>query len=340
METLFIIACYIFVYLYFYIQKDKYDDTKQLTLSRKNFILFAFCLALFCLSGYLSIIFVGIIFSVLLIEGIKQKTFNYKLYSFFAILVIAFIYLLYPHYMQVGNCEHAKLLEVPLWEYIKAFLNFRVVGHNLMFYLVNFLFYNISFIILLYIINFFGINVLNVENKLSKKEIHISVMLFLIAFIWIFAAYITCPYKDFPSTLRYLAPAFPILGILLILLTYNLKKWLLILVLGLFLYSSCTTTFNKGIVFYNEYNTLNISNLPVVKDKDIPVVVIFNNLNQAWYSLIMYMNNDKKIIFENDIPDKNYKLKEYILITSDTLKVNNYEPLNIYGENIYYIKNK
>ena len=52
------------------------------------------------------------------------------------------------------------------------------------------------------------------------------------------------------------------------------------------------------------------------------------------------MNNGKKIIFENDIPNKNYKIKEYVLITSDTLTVDGYEPLNLFGENIYFIKKK
>ncbi len=339
MQLFFVIACYIFTYIYISLIKNKPKKWQNIVITRKNFILFSFGLALFCLTGYLSIALIGILFFILLIKSLKEKTFKIKPFACFVLILIGFIYVFYPNFLQMGNSEHAKLLQIPLIEYFKAFLNFRVVGHNLMFYLINFLFYNISIYVVIYILNFFGIPLVNNKNALTKDEINISIMLALIAFIWIFIAYIICPYKEFPTTLRYIAPAFPILSIILILLTYNLKKWLFIIVLLLFLYSSCTTTYNKGIIFYNENNALNINNLPVIQNKKIPIVIVFKNLNQAWYSFVMYMDNDKTIRFEDNIPNKNYDLKEYVLITSDTLKVENYEPLNLYGENIYYIKN-
>ena len=320
MEAFFTFVVYVFARMYFSINKN-------IDFSIKKIILYALGFSVFLLSGYCSLFLLAFISVVLTARCIIYK--DIKLLKTYLIIVsLAFVMTLLFCPMYFSNFKVMVFVDgakssLTIWN----FVDFCKHGSYLVKRLAEFVYYNFGFYIILYTLAFMGISIFG-NNKLEKDEFKKFAVIFLTALLWTYLIVVISPYYGLGST-RYIMPSFPILSILLTVITYNLRNiYIISLVIITFISSfiplKTGETMHNGdlknfgvITFYNDYKILNVYNTMYNEQKELRPVV-FVNRHKIWSNYVFYMPNDTIFRSEEELPTKKYFLEDYVLI--DDLK--------------------
>ncbi|MBR1907833.1 hypothetical protein IJ818_02745 [bacterium] len=291
----FIIVSYIFSKIYLWIIENKNLDI----LSRKNIIIYSAAFSFFFLTGYFSLVYALLLLISLLIVIIKNIGFSRKIFgqiSSIILMSIIFTFIADIHYIGETPDYTGSLLY--------PFTSFELLEKNIYTcfdVLQKTLFY---FIVLLY-----GL-FLAVFVKSKPAKNNLILLLSSLALVWSIIALLFAPYFD----IRYFLPAVPVLS--LIILYFIMKFDFKYAVILCFIYLS-------GIIFpnvkFNNFDTIrpflfyvhDHNNFVFKNPLNIPLV--FRDYQHTISSFVIYSNDNQKITFVDEIPNKHFKYNEYIL---------------------------
>ena len=318
-ETFFTFAIYVFAVIYFSVNKN-------INFSIKKIVLYALGISAFLLSGYYSLLLLVLTYLIISIRCLKYK--DIKIFkTYFIILTLSFVITLLfcPMYFENFKIiEHmnATTSSVTIWNIIDIWqYGLFFVGK-----LIEFLYYNFGFYIILYVLMLIGISVFG-NNRLSSDEFEKFIIIFSTALSWAYLIVIISPSHELYST-RYFLACFPTLSILLTLMTYYFKDIFIINLVtltmmstfipiqkGFTLHSSIFK--NLGVITYYNYDyDFNITDI-IYNNKGKLRPVVFVNKHWGWPSYIFYMPNDATFRIEKKLPTKKYFLIDYILINEN-----------------------
>ncbi len=290
-----LIATYIFCTMYLWIVKNKNLDI----LNGKSIFIYSLAFSFYFLTGYYSLIYAFLLFLILsftIYKNIKvQKTDLIKVLSMIICSVI-FVFVVDINYLSMSQ------------DFVKAsnntFLSLKIFEREL-FTAFDMMQKTIFYpILLVYIL------VLSVFLKIKDKEYSLCLIVFLVSFLWSLTVLLIAPFYD----IRYFMPAAPLLslGFIYILQLFKFKHTIIFCLISFLFILIPNTRFNNfdtvrpflfyvhdhnGFVFKNPYS------LPIV----------FRDYQHTVSSFVLYSEDNQKILFVDNIPDKNFKYKAYIL---------------------------
>lgn len=263
----------------------------------KNFFIGAIVLALTMLSGYFSLILICLYGAVLVFLCIYKK--NYKLLSFFIIMLVAgllgakLLYLDFGNMTGRGNESFSKL---EFSNIIPNLLETKDGIINIIF-LYSFIYFAFAFIETIFTL---------VNAIKNKKDFALSCIL-VIAFICFFAFLYFAPYK----IVRYIAPLFPLFVLSFVALNnYRQQKIIVSLIAVFFLVSSYLLHFDGMGAKIEHIDDSTIANYKEIQETKLPIFVRGRSGGQYAY-LVPYLADDNKVIFIDDFSEinENYSQK-------------------------------
>jgi hypothetical protein len=278
-----------------------------------------FITALTLLTGYYSVLFVGIFGLYIIYNNIKIKNAK-EIYVYIIILISSLLLdqLFYPQYLSGFFSGRASQTSETVWQ--TGFLKNVISSATVIITLINRHFFTIPVVVL--------IIVLFVYFLLSRQKMaftKLTLLLLFVSFGYIIIVTYIAPYK----ILRYSMPIFPLFVFLPVTLIYSLKNR----------YISCIAISLLGIVFFvNSFNINRIENLykgtPELylfnQDKNIPVLIV-NKTNWKYADLVPYFHDEQIYIFNDNfdnITAKNKYNEIYLVIEeaeSENIILTNYE---------------
>lgn len=327
-SALFVVSTYIFTLLY------KKTSDKDITIF--NTYGYGLGIGLFLLSGYGALIYASIHSAILFLVMLFRKN-KRNILQLILILIIVFttIKVLCPNYFYYAiNNDNSYTLsgKTPNHYSFKNILySLFVLKHIFMKYI----FYKISFwtSVTAYIISIIiYVKNKNIKDIFNKKDLYCLFLIF-VCFIWSVIIMIVTPFK----VSRYVLAAFPVFGLLYVLLLKNSHKIIKIFVCVLFIAITINHVTND-MYFDHERSTHFI-----YKYRYRSAPLILND--DFWYVLpYMYINPNKfkTFIYYKDFNPQNSKYKNYYLMTEKyLLPSNNTEPFSWFDKLvIYYIHNE
>lgn len=308
-ELAFVVLTYIFIINF---QKLK---AKENIINLKNGIFISLSLAFAILTGYFSLLYIGILGSILLFVSFKNKQLkNLQFLIGCCICALIIVFAFYPGFLNGFTSMRAE--EVT-----------SKIETNPINFIFNFIF---SLSVYIYIIKSYFIYtpllILMVLAFYLKKEKFDKLQVLLVSFsiIYSFIVMNLAPYK----VLRYIVPIFPIISIFLPMFingTKNIiKKILFILsILLIIIYAICpysTVDYirnNPNHYFSSKIENINntkYENYKFIQQPEVPVVIINNPEYSCCLNLIFNMPDNQKYEFidsTDKIPDK---YKHYFLL--------------------------
>mgnify|MGYP006907953619 CR=1 FL=1 len=302
-----------------------------------NFLKPALSIAFAFLSGYYSIIYVGILAVVLFIKNL-DKRYLFKI----AGLSLIFTTIFYPGYF-LGLISYRATETIERFSGNNLFYSFLGLPYLYLKYI-----FSLSLIIyLVYLLVKISRQKLLVDNE--SKDI---ILLFVIGLVWSAIIMFIAPFK----VLRYILPVFPILALIIpYIVSYFDKKLLpIIIILGIVCLNFVIAVgfyknpkigryipFISNLEFLKNNKTSNylfkedlLKPVFIVKPKDenltIGKVIIFADI-------LPYLDNNQQYIFIN--PNTKIVLNNFYLIypKSENINSNNDVMINIQNCNSYYI---
>ncbi len=329
-ECLFILVNYLFLI----IQQNILEKRNNSFLQN---ILFSIAFALFLLSGYFSLIYLGIIFSFIFLLCIFTKNYSFIKHFILMVLISLFVTLaFYPIYFDFHtNNEHIGTIS----QYILFFNdnNFRlaiwVIFSQILKYIISPI---ICISAILWVLSYFlpKNKIFDETDNLNKNEKVIIIELIAICLIWSIVSMYIAPYKF----LRYIIPATTIFSLILSVGVYRFKNSILIPLMILFtIFQVCYSHFRVydpfiGMQFPFTRNKL-IS--PIIYDgvkNNVPIIFAdFNWFNPNYYA-VLGNNQIVKFIYPDNLDL--YEFKKQIVVVSIDDSINN---PNIIDKSINYM---
>ncbi|MBR2526441.1 hypothetical protein IKE67_08250 [bacterium] len=324
MEALFILAMYYFVVLY------KSTNTKN-NITIKEGLLYSFIFALFLLSDYYPLVLMVFLTLILTVRTLKEKKIKICI-SVWGIMLFAIllVYLFCPSYFEnFKNIEHMK--ETRQFATFTNFIDIYRNGLYMIEFLVKYIFNNLSFYIIVLAMGIMGIPVLG-KNKLEKDEWKKFLLIYGITFLWAYVVVVISPFHEDPAV-RYIIPTFSVLGLILGVINYHLRKEyviILMLVTTIASYAPVSGNIilkrlnfkNYGVVsFAKDFDYLNINHFVYNKKTKQIRKVVFVNRNWMWPTKLFYLPNDTIVRFERIVPSDYYLNEEYVLVNNEKIKV-------------------
>lgn len=318
-EAFLISSIYIFVKVFKSIEKNE-------LLPPKKVVLYGLGLGLFFLSDYYSLFMGAFIFMALCYRCSATKNIQWLKWIFLMFLIaFGFVYLFCPLYFSnFKTIEH--MTETQNQANIWNFLFFIQYGIYLLTFLSKFIFNNIVFFMILFVLFSIGVPILN-DNKLEKEEWRKWLLVVVPTFSWMYIICIISPFHE-PAAVRYIIIGFPIIGLVLAYITYRLRKLYAILIVLLTIITVSLPIFENitwynskykclgEMTYFNDYDWLNVSESAynAQTGKNRPIIVI--NKNWLFPSYLLYLKNNAIIRFEKEIPpaNKNFIFDDYIIL--------------------------
>ena len=302
-----------------------------------NFIIYSFCFSLFLLSGYLSIIYTLMLYSIIFGFCIFYKRKKFCFGAFFILtLTLLFTIIIYPDYFNIkfDNEHYSNTVDIT-----KNFIQwFGFKYHVLIENFSKYLFYNglVIFCAAIYLI--FPSKEFYIQKGLSSKDISCIIVLIVLSFIWLLGANTFQPY----NFARYTMPCVTIVSMLYILFSYRFKLFFLsVVVLANLIVAN--SNIKDGVIIDNDRIEYEFNNKMLYKikgyikyefKKNIPenytveenIPIVFVNAPNYVLSQYLFANVDKDNIirFEKKVPEKNYIFKKYILIGKANIEDNDH----------------
>ena len=240
-----------------------YYFVKLLLNEKINIYKISFSIALAFLSGYYSLIYVGILAIVLFIKNI-----NKMLLAKIAGLSVIFTTICYPVYF-LGLASYRAV------ESLARSVDF---AKNLYYSFINlpliYLKYLFSISLLIYLI-YLGIEIF--KNKLKTDETEKLIpLVFVLSFLWTVIVLVVAPYK----ILRYIMPAFPLLSLIISYIISHYKKVFiqLIIVITIFSLNYCLAVKFLKNPNIGKYIPI-ISRLDFLKNRIVDKFLFEENIN-------------------------------------------------------------
>jgi len=287
---------------------------KNAHLNFKKLFGYSFITAAFILSGYLSLIYIGIILSILLFYSLFKKKYNIiKNILYIMIIAIGIVCLIYPTFF---NFSYKNEIYPEIMDNLNSILTLRLsiipVMKTILSFLLKSVFYwpCIAFIVLFYVFEYLYSNIFNKQFKQDKKIFlndKLVILLVAISVLFIFIS-ITIAHYKFE---RYIMPAVPILSLLLVLFVINLKSKLLrYFLIAIYILIPCINLYKENTDF--DYMSTQSTYTFDKNDK-----YIFHVGGAFWYypNYYILLPNDTIIRIEKNIPSSDYDIKAYKLIT-------------------------
>lgn len=315
MEMLFILTAYFTVLFCKRIKNYQKIPAKEIILS-------GIAIGLFALSNYFSLIYLFIIFITLLVFAIvyKNKQALLQLLLIFSLAYLIII-LIYPSFFNFElNNEHYDVIKSKMFgQNVNICAAIKFLAETFVKYVCYI--QAIITIILLYLYDkVFKIKLAD-ESKLSKEELFYINILTITSLIWACMICVLTPYLQE----RYIASALIILCLIPLALLYKYNKKCIGFIFFIYSFFAILPAF--GNMNINNYqNILYIHNLYYENTADYnilnnyPIVIVGE---PGWYTpnYFMYVNKGS-VRFEDKIPDNNFPLKQYAIITGKYEKVN------------------
>ncbi len=292
----YLIVTYIFAQIYIYITNKKNSDI----FNKKNIVLYSIAISFFFLTGYSSLIYAFLLLVSLIFVIYKNMKFNKELFfKLFSIIVLSTIltFIVDIHYVNLTPTQYSDSLFV-------SFTSFSLFEKNLYTcfdIMQKTMFYSIVLFYGLFLV--FFIKSKNYENNLV-------LLISTNSLLWSIIVLLLAPYFD----IRYFLPAVPVLS--LIILYFIMKfdfKYAIILCLIYF----CGILFPN--IKFNNFDTIrpflfyvhDHNNFVFKNSSMIPIV--FRDYQHTIASFTIYSDDNQKILFVDDVPNKSFKYKEYVL---------------------------
>lgn len=313
--------------LYLFLKAFDNISNKDFKFSAKDYFIYPLSFSLMLLTHYYALVLFFILNCFIIGKSIFAKNIKFlKSFGIIFVLSILFVLLFCPLYLDNFQIiEHFdgvyKLIS------LKELFNFDHLLIALNWFYIS-VFNNFIFYIALFLFALIKRSVLNLEH-FKTFDIKRFVIIFAIVLIHIYVVMVISPFYE-DSSIRYVIVTFPVMGILLALLTYCFRKP----IIHFFILLTLTTTFislktnlsmlnspykNLGVVnFYKDFSYYDVSkNIYNDKKEIIPVVII--NRNWEYPNYIFYLPNNAIVRIEDFIDINDYtQFEEYILIDSYT----------------------
>jgi hypothetical protein len=282
-ETLFIIFAYFFVQ---FMDRRKYtlfENTLYINLSAV--FIMAFICALTLLTGYYSVLFVGIFGVYIIYHNIRFKNIK-EMQVYIIILIISLLLdqLFYPQYLSGFFSGRASGSLQTVWQ--NGFLENIISSASAIITLTSRYFFTIPVAV--------SIIVLSVCLLLSKQKMFFdkSILLLIVApCVYVMVITYIAPYKD----LRYSMPIFPFFAFLPAFLIYSLKnKYFSAIAILLMCVFFSINLLNPDRIEYH-YKDMP-SRYLFNKEKNIPVLVI-NKSNWKYATFVSYFHDEQIYFF-------------------------------------------
>lgn len=320
-ETIFLLLTLVFTGYY-----KKITDDENI-ISVRDFVILTLVLGLTILSGYFSLVYMGLLGLVLLVLCFKNK--NAKNAGFLVGTVVSgliFALVIYPAYFKGFTSFRAE-------EAFAAFSTAGLAGKKFLLYIagvwntcVNYFLYFPILIIL--IIGWFK------RNK-ECKNYKLPLILFLSGLLWFLLIMYLAPYK----ILRYVMPIFPIISIIVPLIVYcakeSSKKALTIIFFALLIINSFMASPRES--YDTKFRTSNYRRIPFgsaientnaalpsmsvfVQKPEVPVIFVNDMTKCVYVNIVPYFVDEQTYEFADNF-DKNLMTKypHYYLMVCDYL---------------------
>ena len=341
-ECFFILTLYQFVDLYNSIDKEKIIPIKKC-------ILYSIGFALFLLSYYFAIIFILFIFFLITIKCIKTKNkvfWEYFYLTIFSSFLITYLFCpLYFYNLTVTEHLGSTQGKIAFWNII----NFTKNGTWIIELANKYVFYNISFYIIIFGLACLGVSVLE-KKQFEKKNLETFALIYIVTMFYTYIISALCPYKEYAAA-RYIIFLFPIISLALTMVTYILKRSIIIPLVIITFFASffpiwkyhldeVTTGFLGTITYYKDFEFFNINKYIYEEDSDKMLPIVFTNKNNGlWYNYFFYLPDNAIVRFEEERSDifknDNYVFKKYLLVNAGERK-----GINRKENTVILVKNK
>lgn len=320
-ETIFLLLSFVFVDYY------KKISNNENIITIKDFSILTIVLGLTILSGYFSLIYMGILGLILLVLCLKNK--NYKntwllTGGVFSALIFALI--IYPAYFKGFTSFRAE-------QAFSTISTTGIAGKKILLYIAGL--WNTSINYLLY----FPVLILLIAGCFKRdKECKVSKLpkiLILSGIVWALLIMYLAPYK----ILRYVMPIFPVVSIVIPLTVYcaktSAKKVIAILCFLLLIINSCMASPRES--YETKFRTSNIRRIPFgaaienlnvtvhskskfVEKPELPVVFVNDMTKCVYINIVPYFIDNQTYEFADNF-DKNLmtKYSHYYLLVCDYL---------------------
>lgn len=318
-------------------------------LKFKKLLGYSLITAVFILSSYLSLIYAGFVFFILISYSLFKKKINVIKNTILITGSSLFIVLaVYPSFFDFSyKNEHYDGIIKRLQFINPNQLSFAETNKIVWGFLVKYLFYKP----LLYCAGLFYIieklyekikalfKPINTNKDCSKNLFgneHLILIISVLSLIWAYISIYISPY----SNERFVLPAFPIISLLLVVVINHLKSNILrYLLVGVFLFCSCKVLFLELRGYNNDFCFLHSGILYEFNEND---KYVFHMGESAFFypNYYILIPDNAVIRMEKEIPSKNFDLKSYKLITDlDNLTISDDKTVDLWYY-IYAIDNK
>jgi len=306
-ETMFIIFCY---YFFKTLNLKKYLIIEEkLNINTRLFFVLSIVTAFTLLTGYYSIIFIGLF--GLYVVFIKSKKNNYHEIGYYIITLFfgfSFARLFYTRYFSGFFSYRASETKQTLLSnvYKNLISSIEIAGIELQRHFFTYSVIAVCVLCLILLIY-------------SKKKIIIQTQeffIFITSILYIIIVMVFAPFK----TLRYVMPVFPFLVLLPAMMIYLIQqKKLYFLLVFLLCFAFLNDALNQNKI-ENLYRGKPVSNY-YNRDIDVPVFVI-NTSMYKYADLVPYFNDEQVYYFVANLDDiLPLEYNEFYLVVEDTLKL-------------------
>ena len=310
MECFYVGATYVFLSLLI-------SDNR---LKIKTLLLYSLISAIFLLSGYLSLVYAGLIFCILTAYSLFKKKYCIILNTFLImVLSICIVLIIYPSFFDFSykNEQYLQIMQ-NIEIYHSRFISSAEIVIQ---FLSKYLFYKLFIIciILFYIFEkiYEKFRPLSKQSDLNDNTKKVSldsnywIFLVIVSAIWAFLAMNLSWHREE----RYIVPAMPILSFLLVFFILKIKStvlryFLIILYIAIPLY-------NIYLEITENHSDINYLHSDVLYEFDEKKIYVLHMGETFWFypNYYVVMPNNTIVRLEEKIPSKKFDIKSYILIS-------------------------
>ncbi len=293
-----LLVTYIFIKIYLSI-----DNNKNLNiLNTKNILLYSFAFTFYFLTGYYSVVYAFILLLIVsfkIYKNIKIEKTDYIKIFLIVFLSVIFVFCIDRNYLnitqEIEKISNNNFLSLKFFER-ELFTAFDMMQKTI--------FYPI---LMLYILILFLFSQNHEQNNNMNSLV---LIIFNCSLTWSFIVLFISPVYG----IRYFIPATSLLslGFIYILQKFNFKYTIIFCLMSLILIFIPNVRFNnfdtiRPFLFYvHDHNNFVFNNRA-----KIPVV--FRDYRLPFETIILNTDDEQKVLFVDDIPNKNFRYKEYIL---------------------------